>query len=650
VFNHLDNEIDLSLKKGRLYIKESIKAGNNDNLAYAYDVYGLAHYYQNRLDSALYYADKAIDLFTKIGNKEGLSTAIFNKSNIAEYLGRHNSAINLLYKSRKIDIARGAKRENNIFYYNRLSSILYLQDRYDEAMVYDHQSLSAYLTNGGEHYYMETRIFLNLAWLYAEMDIFELAKYYAKKSYVSSYKANQYSHLSSCLQVFAYCASKQGDYNEAVSYARAALKKALKYKESFEILYSKAALAGYLKDIEGAKQEESQFWKEIDSTLQGQKNYEKDLSILKDISEYYKRENDFPKAMAYLEEYMEIKKDISTLDVREIQAEFKKELAESEKALMLGNLQLREKESLLKNIIIIGISIILTVLSIILLIYVKSRKKILLLNRSLNVSHRDLSQKEEELRESFKELKENYKEINELNESKNRLFSILSHDLKQPFNQIIAVLDLIDQDVLDNYDRKEIVSDLKESVEETSSMVNNLLQWSKSQFEGIESQLELININNLVKRVSLELSVLLKKKSIYLDLLVDENMHLTADKEQLSSIIRNILSNAFKFSEYNSMIVISSGVSEDGHFGLLHISDNGIGMTETQIANLLSKDKKTSLPGTNNELGTGIGMMIVQDFLKQNDGYLEINSELGNGSTFTIGLPCNKKKDLKIYQ
>jgi signal transduction histidine kinase len=354
--------------------------------------------------------------------------------------------------------------------------------------------------------------------------------------------------------------------------------------------------------------------------------------------------------MAYLEELTRIKNELNILDVREIQSNFEKELAESEKARVLAILELREKDSVLKSMVIIGISILFAILLIILMISNKSRKKILSLNKSVNTSHGELSKKEEELRKSFKKLEKNYAEINELNDSKNRLLSILSHDLKQPFNQIIAVLDLIDQDVLSQDERKDIVSDLKSSVEETSSMVNNLLQWSKSQFEGTKSQPELINLNTLVKRVSLELSVLLKKKSIYLDLSVDENIYLIADIEQLSSIIRNILSNAFKFSESNSIITIYSGLSDDENYGLLHIEDKGIGMTQEQIKRILSNDKKTSLPGTNNELGTGIGMMIVQDFLKQNEGYLEINSELGKGSTFTIGLPCNKKKDLKIYQ
>jgi two-component system sensor histidine kinase/response regulator len=237
-----------------------------------------------------------------------------------------------------------------------------------------------------------------------------------------------------------------------------------------------------------------------------------------------------------------------------------------------------------------------------------------------------------------------------LNASKNKLLSILSHDLRQPFNQIIAVLDLIDQDILDFEERRDIVRELKISVEETSSMVNNLLQWSKSQFEGTKINPQVINLEIVAKRISLELSVLLKKKSIFLDFNIDETIYLMADETQLSSIIRNVLSNAYKFSEINSVIKIYSGFSEDGKYSLLKVEDTGMGMTKEQVSRIVNNENQLSMPGTNNELGAGIGMMIVQEFVDHNNGYLTVNSQLGKGTTFVIALPRAEKHNLKVYQ
>ena len=567
-----------------------------------------------------------------------------------EYLGKFNSAIALLNMARKIDLKRGAKAESDLFYYYRLSDLLYSQDRYDEALVYSHLSLSAFLKNSDLHPYMKPRIFLSLAWLYVDQDMLELAEYYAKSAYVSSPKDKEFSYRLSTLQVLAAIAQKKGFPEEAIALAREALEMAVLYKDKSEILYAKSILAFTLQKRNIADPEVTKIWDEIDLSIQGLKNYEKDLSVLQDLYKYYKEIKSYPKAIAYLEDYDRIKKELNVLDVRQIRADLEKELAESEKATMLANIALRENENLVKNIVIIGISILFLVLLVILFISINSRKRIISLNNSLRFSHKSLKTKEEELRRSFIELELNYEEISKLNNSKNRLLSILSHDLKQPFNQIIAVLDLIDQDVLNDEERKDILGELKTSVEETSSMVNNLLQWSKSQFEGTSYKPELLNLSIVAKRVSLELSVLLKRKSIYLDFAVDENLCLHADEAQLSSIIRNLLSNAFKFSESNSIIYISSGLSEDGKYGLLHIQDNGIGMTKQQIEKVLSSDNQSSMPGTNNELGTGIGMMIVQDFIKQNNGYLEINSTIGKGSTFTIGIPLDRKKDLHLHQ
>ncbi len=649
-FESLENDIARSKREARMLIKLAVTAKDKQNQAYAFDMYGLALYYADNLDSALFYTNKAIDLFKQVGDQEGLSTAIYNKSLMLEFLAKYNSSIVYLNKARKIDINRGAKTENDLFYYYRLADILYNQDRYDEALVYAHLSLSAFLKDADNHPYMRPRIFLNLAWLYKELDILELAEYYAKRTYVLSPKKMELNNRLSSLQILAEISQKKGLNNEAISFSRKALELAFQYKDQSGILYAKSMLAYNLQIKNLLDPEAAKIWAELDESMQGLKDHQKDLSIILDLYHYYKASENFPKALAYMEDYNRIKSELNVLDVSQIRADFEKELAESERDMMLAKIALREKDNLVKNLVIIGISTIVLVLLVMLLLSIKARKKIISLNDSLRGSNQTLKRKEEELRRSFVELELNYAEINNLNNSKNRLLSILSHDLKQPFNQIIAVLDLIDQDILNYDERKEILGELKTSVEETSSMVNNLLQWSKSQFEGTLYKPELLNLNIIAKRVSLELSVLLKKKSIYLDFAVDDKLFLKADEAQLSSIIRNLLSNAYKFSEANSVIHIYSGISNNGNYVLLHIEDQGIGMTQQQVQKVLSSDNQSSMPGTNNELGTGIGMMIVQDFIKQNKGYLEVNSTIGKGSTFTIALPLDKIKDVQHHQ
>ena len=649
-FESLENDIARSKREARLLIKLAATAKDRQSQAYGFDVYGLALYYADNIDSALFYTNKAIDLFKEVEDQQGLSTAIYNKSLILEFLAKYNSSIVYLNKARKIDLNRGAKTESDLFYYYRLADILYKQDRYDEALVYAHLSLSAFLKDVDNHPYMKPRIFLNLAWLYKELDVLELAEYYAKETYVLSPKNIELSNRLSSLQILAEISQKKGLNNEAISFSRKALEMAFQYKDQSEILYAKSMLAYNLQKKNLRDPEVAKIWAELDVSMQGLKDHQKDLSILLDLYDYYKATENYPKAITYIEDYNRIKSELNVLDVRQIRADFEKELAESERDMILAKIALREKDNLVKNLVIIGISTILLVLLVMLLLSFRARKKIVSLNDSLLASNETLKRKEEELRRSFVELELNYEEINNLNNSKDRLLSILSHDLKQPFNQIIAVLDLIDQEILNYEERKEILAELKTSVEETSSMVNNLLQWSKSQFEGTLYKPELLNLNIIAKRVSLELSVLLRKKSIYLDFAVDDKLFLKADEAQLSSIIRNLLSNAFKFSEVNSVIHISSGISENGNYVLLHIQDQGIGMTQQQIKRVLSSDNQSSMPGTNNELGTGIGMMIVQDFIKQNKGYLEVKSTIGEGSTFTIALPFDKIKNLQHHQ
>ena len=647
-FKGLDSDINSSLKVARLLISESKPNNDSANLAYAYDVYGLALFYSNDFDSAIFYADKSIHLFDRIEHKEGLSTAIYNKSVVYEYSGRYNSAIELLNKTREIDINRGKKKESDIFYYYSLASILSRQDRNEEALVYSHLSLSAFLRKESGHDYMEPHIYTTLGWLYLEEEVFEFAKYYAKKAYHLSSESKQLVPLISSLEILALNAQSENNQNEAVFYARKALNYAIDYKEITGIIYAKSLLAKILLSFEKDNIEAKEYWIEVDSAVIGFESFEKDIKVIKELYTYYKTIGNFERANVFLEEYANLKSDLNSVDADQLLANFEKDLAESEAKAIKTRLESEENNNSFKSLVIIGIGILFSIVLVAFLMSLYSQKRIKALNDSLNDSHQSILDKELELRKSFGTLEEKYEEIKVLNASKNRLLSILSHDLRQPFNQILAVLDLIDQDILSFEERRGIVHKLKISVEETSSMVNNLLQWSKSQFEGRKSKPQVLNLGIIAKRVSLELSVLLKKKSIYLDFKVDEFLNLRADEVQLASIIRNILSNAYKFSEEKSTIKICSDVSKDRKYSLLKIEDTGIGMTKEHLSIVLNNKGQLSMPGTNNELGTGIGMMIVQEFVEQNNGYIQVESDLGKGTTFIVALPWVENIKSKI--
>jgi two-component system sensor histidine kinase/response regulator len=638
-FEGLDFDINSSLKVARLLISQSKAKNDSLNLAYAYDVYGLALFYSNDFDSALSYADKSIYLFDLLEHKEGLSTAIYNKSVVYEYLGRYNSAIELLNRARKIDINRGEIKESDIFYYHSLAEILSSQDRNEEALVYSHLSLSAFLREESGHDYMEPRIYITLGWLYLEEEIFEMAKYYAKKAYYLSSGTKQLALLISSLEILALNAQSENNQTEAVIYARKALSYAKDYKEITEIIYAKSLLAKILFSFEKDNIEAKEYWIEVDSAVVSFEYFEKDLKVIHELYTYYKVTGNFERANFFLEEYANLKRDLNSVDAFQALANFENDLAEGEAKAIKTRLESEENDNRFKSLVIIGIGILFSMVLVAFLMSLYSQKKIIALNDSLNDSHQSILDKELELRKSFGTLEEKYEEIKGLNASKNRLLSILSHDLRQPFNQILAVLDLIDQDILSFEERRGIVHELKISVEETSSMVNNLLQWSKSQFEGRKMKPQVLNLEIIAKRVSLELSVLLKKKSIHLDFKVDEFLHLRADEVQFASIIRNVLSNAYKFSEEKSTIKVCGDVSKDEKYSLLRIEDTGIGMTKEQLSSVLNNKGQLSMPGTNNELGTGIGMMIVQEFVDQNNGYMQVESELGKGTTFTVALP-----------
>jgi signal transduction histidine kinase len=170
-------------------------------------------------------------------------------------------------------------------------------------------------------------------------------------------------------------------------------------------------------------------------------------------------------------------------------------------------------------------------------------------------------------------------------------------------------------------------------------LLENLLQWSRSQdkvliYEPVPLQIKpLIDLN---LRLLNELS---KQKEIEIELLeADENITVSANENMINTILRNLLTNAIKFSHPGSKIIVTVS-KPDNKFALISVSDFGVGMDKENCANLFQSDKNISKKGTAGEKGTGLGLMLCYDFVKAQNGQIEVESELNKGTKFTFSLP-----------
>ena len=236
-------------------------------------------------------------------------------------------------------------------------------------------------------------------------------------------------------------------------------------------------------------------------------------------------------------------------------------------------------------------------------------------------------------------------QLEKLNATKNKFFSIIAHDLKNPFQAIFGFSELLLRNYND-YDEKqqfELISMIKSSSESAYNLLENLLQWARSQTDRIKYNPQIFELKQLVEQ-NLELTkASSEKKHITVESHLECDTHVYADKNMVNLVLRNLLSNAIKFTDFDGMIMIRCFKFSDD-FLAVAVTDTGIGMTEDNLDKLFKIDEYFSTSGTAGEGGTGLGLIICKEFIEKNQGELNVESELGIGTTFTFTLPVKELK------
>lgn len=225
------------------------------------------------------------------------------------------------------------------------------------------------------------------------------------------------------------------------------------------------------------------------------------------------------------------------------------------------------------------------------------------------------------------------------NTTKDRLFSIIAHDLRSPFNGLIGISNYLKEDysALSDAERLEMISTIEKSSNNLYNLLSNLLHWSMAQQGTLNFSPEKVDLVGVINNAVNVIRGNLDEKHIRLELDIP-GIVLKADSNQLEAIIRNLLSNAIKYSQDGGLIsIISSEVANDQVE--IKVEDHGVGMSSEVKERLFEPDKVISQLGTKNERGTGLGLTIVRDFVALASGTIEVHSTLGEGTTFVIHLP-----------
>lgn len=242
----------------------------------------------------------------------------------------------------------------------------------------------------------------------------------------------------------------------------------------------------------------------------------------------------------------------------------------------------------------------------------------------------------DQLNQAKAQLENSLKSIKELNSAKDRFVSVLSHDLRSPFQGILGITKTLESDYssFNDHEKKYFIGQVNKSLDKLYVFLEELLLWGRIQSSAIELKKEPHNIKSLLSQTLLLFSDITSRKIIIVKIYCDESLKFNLDKEMISVVIRNLLSNSIKFSPVGSQIDIAAEIISEQL--VIKVKDNGIGISDEYKSKLFKLDEIVSTSGTDGEQGTGMGLILSNDIIKKHNGSITVESKEGKGTTFTV--------------
>jgi len=298
-----------------------------------------------------------------------------------------------------------------------------------------------------------------------------------------------------------------------------------------------------------------------------------------------------------------------------------------------------EKERVRRMFLIAILAIVTPLLVLITFLYIERQK----VNRFLAEKNHQINQQNEELNAINEQLNSSRQELIALNKTKDKFFSIIAHDLKSPLVSLKSFLTAI-KNSKQGVDEKVTVQlhQLEELLSKVIGLINNLLYWALSQEDSIDFNPESFNLLQAINEEVSISRIVAKSKSISLDVAIDEQHITYTDRNMLLFILRNLVANALKFTPPSGTVKIKAEKNEQ--IDSIIVSDTGTGIETEQLEKLFDLEKKLTPNTSGKREGTGLGLMLCREFAQKMGGKIEVESQPGSGSSFTLTIPNKTKK------
>jgi len=346
------------------------------------------------------------------------------------------------------------------------------------------------------------------------------------------------------------------------------------------------------------------------------------LPVYLELSRYYASKKDFVRAYQYNLEYTQSKELLYKERINKYLTNYKIRSQEAEIKALEMDKKLQADRSILKKYINSGLILLLFLAAILILIYYKSYQK----------ERGNLAL----LAAQKKEIQKQAEELNYLNSVKDKLFSILAHDLRGPLNSLRGLIQLLEEETLTPEEFKEVIPLVSQNVGNNSILLENLLMWSRSQMQGMQTLTENVKIKQVFIENMEYIDHISKKKNIQIQNLVPEDVVVKADQGMVDIVMRNLLTNSIKFTPDGGEIIVDAQDETDSW--KIIISDSGVGIAEENLPKIFG-DKFFTTAGTQKEKGSGLGLLLSKELVEKNHGKIGVHSIEGEGTTFYFTLP-----------
>lgn len=249
---------------------------------------------------------------------------------------------------------------------------------------------------------------------------------------------------------------------------------------------------------------------------------------------------------------------------------------------------------------------------------------------------------ENKVQKRTQELEQQKQVLEETNRVKDKLFSIISHDLRGPMSSVHSLMRLISMGAMGQEQLKLLAVEIEDKVKVTLSMIDNLLHWARSQMGGLTARTVPVEIHALTEGIGQLFATSLKQKNLQLLNKVGVADMVLADREMMALVLRNLVANAIKFSYPGGEITVAT--RHEGQHLILCVTDEGIGIEKERLEKIFSPQYHSTTLGTQQERGTGLGLVLCQEFIEKNHGRIWAESSIGKGTTFFVAIPALVKE------